>query len=700
MRYTQALAYAVVPMLSAVGSAGCQLDSARESGPGFTVEVSALSLVGVTNARYRLEVVNATGASLVSVDLTSDRYGDGAGALTYVAPCDASANDHTVILTLLELFEGETGTTAIDPGTYVNPGPLSQTVTCRENADTPVRFDLTLARDARQGFFDVAVSFEDVFCSAKLDCQAGDLLFNGEGRDTTLVLGFACAAGADSSGTWQYLDDVVISCGAGSVVIDTSAGPGVLPAGALGVSGASPLFAAAVFRGAQALPGADMQYWNVALGFGGGTNCRLTTRGTASDGPLPNSQTPPGATYPFIVWDVTLTDAVGALTCGEAMLGGPGCPASGTCVTYATPTAPRSFAHAFNAGAPAAAGCQPACVHGACVATDACECNPGWTGAACSQDEDACAPNPCFPGVTCTDAIAPATGFTCGACPPDYTGDGQSCTQVDDCSPNPCLNGGTCTDGINSFTCACPPTHTGPTCATAVDPHIAGVTLLLHGEGADGATTFTDSSGSNHAFARNGDARISTAQARFGSSAIFVDGSGDLIRAGPSAGFAFGSGNFTVETWYRRVSRPHPYPRIWQFGPSGTSGWNTTQHWALADGHADFAPTKFVVHVWAYQGNTAPLIVSQTTIAADTWYHLAVTREGNTWRLFVNGALEGSTVWTGVPDNGISNHFIAGGANYIGNDFAHGYLDEVRITKGIARYTAAFTPPTAPFPDP
>ena len=99
---------------------------------------------------------------------------------------------------------------------FMDPGPLVKTFPCTPNADTPVDFDVTVMRQANQGFFDVAVSFDAIFCAAKLDCcdVAGDpggdpdacdrpaedieLLFRGGERATTIVLGLVCTAGIGS----------------------------------------------------------------------------------------------------------------------------------------------------------------------------------------------------------------------------------------------------------------------------------------------------------------------------------------------------------------------------------------------------------------------------------------------------------------------------------------------------------------------
>ena len=332
------------------------------SGAGIAVAVAPLSLPGVTNARYHLRVANASGDVVIDLDLTADRYGDGAGGVAYVAPCDADDNDNSVQLTLLDLYGGASGDVALPAASYDNPGALSRTITCLPDADVAVTFDLTIARAASQGFFDVAVAFDDVFCSAKLDCLGDpedptsliELLYNGADRDTTFILGFACTGGLGTAESWQYLDDVLVSCDAGAVLVDAAAAPGTLaPSGITQLTGGvDPLFGAAVYRGTEQLSGFNKRYWNVALGFAGGTNCTLTTLGTASDGELTGHATPAGAVWPVIAWSVPLTDDAGAITCTQHPIGGPTCPAAGVCVRYARPGSEEAFDGAFGPSLP------------------------------------------------------------------------------------------------------------------------------------------------------------------------------------------------------------------------------------------------------------------------------------------------------------------------------------------------------------
>ena len=90
---------------------------------------------------------------------------------------------------------------------------------------------------------------------------------------------------------------------------------------------------------------------------------------------------------------------------------------------------------------------------------------------------------------------------------------------------------------------------------------------------------------------------------------------------------------------------------------------------------------------------------TKTTVSADTWYHVAVTRSGNTWRLFLNGTVEDTiTNSTDIVDGGADGLIVgalAGGIAGGPYNYMDGYIDDVRVTVGHARYTSNFTAPTS-----
>ncbi|HRE89463.1 MAG TPA: hypothetical protein PK095_10010, partial [Myxococcota bacterium] len=213
--------------------------STREVGPRLLVEVAPLTLPGVVDACYSIAIENEAGEPVLSrAGLCASDYG-AAGGLSYVAPCDASDpnNDgvatQTVTLTIDGLYrEGGDPIVFIDPcAAPHSPGDCSLQTTCAPNRDTPVRFDLTVMREAEQGFFDIAVGFEDVFCSAKVDCvgDSGPLTLlhhpdSGE-REQTAVIAMACAAGPGTQ-TALLHDRLTLQCGANIIELDPAIGLG------------------------------------------------------------------------------------------------------------------------------------------------------------------------------------------------------------------------------------------------------------------------------------------------------------------------------------------------------------------------------------------------------------------------------------------------------------------------------------------
>jgi hypothetical protein len=329
--------------------------SERPGERGLEVRVSPLSLPGIGDACFDLRVTNgAAGAGDVVWTrgtpglnggvpdpgaICSDRYGDGRGDITWVGPCDASGQldldpqgerINSVTLWFDGLYDaGGAYLAPAGPGGWQDPCPSGCTldVLCEENADARASFDLTVLRDARQGFFDVAVAFDDIFCSAKLDtCQADGtpnrLLFGAAGtRDWTAVFGFACSGGVGSQTRLHY-GDLAVVCTSGPTTT-------VFPLNPVGEVGNSEVVVGdrtlhyGVYRGAESLgcegPGTGevescaKVYWNLAVSLddlsGLGT-CTLAFAATATsgDGPLvagrPDGD---GVAYPFVEVAATLS---------------------------------------------------------------------------------------------------------------------------------------------------------------------------------------------------------------------------------------------------------------------------------------------------------------------------------------------------------------------------------------------------------
>jgi len=179
---------------------------------------------------------------------------------------------------------------------------------------------------------------------------------------------------------------------------------------------------------------------------------------------------------------------------------------------------------------------------------------------------------------------------------------------------------------------------------------------------------------------------VSTSQSKFGGSSMYFNGTtGTYVYAVPNNDLAFGNGNFTVESWIYFDSTAGTLNPICQSDVIGSS---TNNKWFFAYGSNTL---RFGTH--ATGGFTVTIPWTPTT---GVWYHVAAVRSSGTMYLFIDGILGASTV-TGTPSgyslgqNGVS---IGGMSTPY---YLNGYLDDLRITKGFARYTASFTPPGSPF---
>jgi hypothetical protein len=208
------------------------------------------------------------------------------------------------------------------------------------------------------------------------------------------------------------------------------------------------------------------------------------------------------------------------------------------------------------------------------------------------------------------------------------------------------------------------------------DPSYANVSLLLHMDGSNGSTTFTDSGPNARPVTRTGNAQISTAQSKFGGASGLFDGSGDILSVLDYADMEM-TADFTIECF--------AYPTVTTDKIIAGHNVQNVQLFRINSGATG--------NISVYLNDT---VLSNTAagITANQWHHLAVSRTGSTTRVFVDGTQIGSsnTTWTGS----FKFNLIGG---MFGLDF-QGYIDEFRVTKGVGRYnSASFTVPTAAFPD-
>lgn len=224
----------------------------------------------------------------------------------------------------------------------------------------------------------------------------------------------------------------------------------------------------------------------------------------------------------------------------------------------------------------------------------------------------------------------------------------------------------------------------------STDPQFNYVTMLLHGDGTNGAqnNTFVDSSTNNFTITRNGTPTQGSFSPYGDLWSNYFNGS-SYLTAASNAAFAMGTSDFTLECWYNPAPKTALYPLI---AGNHTTAW-AANAWELCDRHAS-ASTKFIFQAYNYSSST-PLLISTTTVVIGVWYHIAVTRSGNVWRLFINGVLEATTTASFSADGGSSHPFQIGRGDAASSALI-GSVSNLRLVKGTALYTSNFTPSTTP----
>ena len=204
-------------------------------------------------------------------------------------------------------------------------------------------------------------------------------------------------------------------------------------------------------------------------------------------------------------------------------------------------------------------------------------------------------------------------------------------------------------------------------------------------------STFVDSSSYRRVVTTVGSVKHSRAQTKVGSSTIYRSANYSVLHVPDSSDFDWGTNDWTLEMWIRRDA---------QGG----------DEWLMAHSDGTGANTSIGLHIWSSSTGTANIpsirmrqsssnldCNATTALAANTWYHIAGVRDGNTLRIYVNGVQEGTTSISGSPDTS-SASFAMTALRSNGDNGMAGYFDEIRVSKSC-RYTSGttFTPSTTAF---
>lgn len=227
---------------------------------------------------------------------------------------------------------------------------------------------------------------------------------------------------------------------------------------------------------------------------------------------------------------------------------------------------------------------------------------------------------------------------------------------------------------------------------SSIDAYFNHTTLLLKADNVSNSSTnsgFVDSSNNYNLVVPAGTPIQGTINPfGVGNWSNSLNGTSQYLTVPISSPLQFGTGNFTIECWTYLTSKTTNQPAIFSNYNNFTSG-----ALSLFAGHSSSSTTLYQVAI----NGTFPAIQSTTTIAYNTWVHLAVVRNAGIVTLYVNGVANGTVDASLASLNGVGSSFTIGTtSDNIANGYISGYISNFRAVKGTAVYTSAFTPSTTP----
>lgn len=218
----------------------------------------------------------------------------------------------------------------------------------------------------------------------------------------------------------------------------------------------------------------------------------------------------------------------------------------------------------------------------------------------------------------------------------------------------------------------------------AGDTHFSKVTAMFNFDGSDGDTTTTglDASNKNLSLTYSTGDQLSNTQKKFGATSLYV---ADNVILSSSDAFNMGTGDFTLEAWFYFTSFANSFAMFDQWDSSGSTR-NQLWHSTNNDGK---------LH-WYYAG-TSNFTSADPAVSTGAWTHIALVRHSGTLKMYINGTAESNTA-THTGQFGRSHTMYFGDQHGGGGGAPQYYMDDLRITKGLARYTSNFTPSTSAHP--
>jgi hypothetical protein len=220
--------------------------------------------------------------------------------------------------------------------------------------------------------------------------------------------------------------------------------------------------------------------------------------------------------------------------------------------------------------------------------------------------------------------------------------------------------------------------------------------LIMEMDGVNTSKIFVDRSKNKEPIRSYGDTQIVSGIGIYNNSSVYFDGNGDYMKFSNTP-FAFGVSNFTFEFWINVQTQSTTYPTLFASSPSASGGGFIIY---LPGPGTSWGGTDRLVFESSNTGALGPNLQSTSTIKGTGWKHIAISRNGSTFRLFVNGVQEAITTNSTANFTGTSGYgaFLSAGPGPTAvldtNTYCKTYIDLFRVTNGACRYTSNFTPPT------
>lgn len=217
------------------------------------------------------------------------------------------------------------------------------------------------------------------------------------------------------------------------------------------------------------------------------------------------------------------------------------------------------------------------------------------------------------------------------------------------------------------------------------DPYYSNVSLLMHMDGTDGGTVFTDQKGKT--VTAYGTANTAATSKYFGTAGLSLGGSTSYVSVPGGADFNFGTGDWTIEMRAKTATSP-----LALFGSSDPSETLSTLS------VFGFINTNGTLRVGYYSGGTGHTVDSTQSINDNAWHHIDAVRSASGMTVYIDGVGTAAGADSSAANSSIYPFSIGSIGDFPTYRFV-GSIDEVRVTKGVARYTANFTVPYAAYPN-